>query len=104
DGDSLIRTLDTNPMRLEIRPVEALALNQVSIRIGGTASTVTIRLIPADGSAEQVLVKQAPESNDLRDIVFTLDKSVMVEQINIEILNLHDGERAHVHLWEVSLN
>jgi 4-amino-4-deoxy-L-arabinose transferase-like glycosyltransferase len=104
DGDSLIRTLDTNPMRLEIRPDEALALNQVSIRIGGTASTVTIRLIPADGSAEQVLVKQAPESNDLRDIVFTLDQSVVVEQINIEILNLHDGERAHVHLWEVSLN
>ncbi|EKD88056.1 MAG: hypothetical protein ACD_35C00079G0001, partial [uncultured bacterium] len=38
------------------------------------------------------------------DIVFTFDKPVSVEQIAIEILNVNDGDRAHVHLWEVRLN
>ncbi|HCS40979.1 MAG TPA: hypothetical protein DIW44_15540 [Anaerolineaceae bacterium] len=106
DGDdySLIRTLETNPMLLQIRPVGSLVLNQVTIRIGGTASAVTIRLIPVEGSSEQGLVKQVTESNDMRDIVFTFDKPVSVEQIAIEILNVNDGDRAHVHLWEVRLN
>jgi len=104
DGSSLIRTLDTNPLLMQIKPVEVFELNQISIRIGGTASTVTIRLIAADGSAEQELVKQMPESNDLRDVVYSFEKPVTVEQIEIEILNPHDSDRAHVHLWEVSLN
>jgi hypothetical protein len=104
DGNSLIRTLETNPMQLLIKPVDPLLLTQVTIRIGGTASTVTIRITPADGSETLILVKDLSEANDLRDIVFSLEKPVSVEQFSIEVLNKQDNDRAHVHLWEVSIN
>jgi hypothetical protein len=104
DGNSLIRTLEINPMRMVIKPVEMFVLNKVIVRIGGTASTVTIRVIPSDGSAEYELVKEAPESNDIRDIIFMIENAADVDQIEIEILSVHDGDRAHVHLWEVSLH
>lgn len=104
DGNSLIRTLEINPMRLEIKPVERLVLNSVIVRIGGTASTVTIRVRPTDGSAKYELIKEVPESNDIRDIIFMIENAVAVDQIEIEILSVHDGDRAHVHLWEVSLH
>ncbi len=104
DGNSLIRTLETNPMLLKIEPVKAFLLNQVTIRIGGTASAVTIRFTPADGSAVQELVKELPESNEIRDVVFTLENPVDVSKIEIDLLNVNDDDRAHVHLWEVSFN
>ncbi len=102
DGNSLIRTLETNPMLLKIEPVEPFVLNQVSVRIGGTATAVTIRITPADGTKVQELIKEVPESSEIRDVVFMLEKPVEVSNIDIDILNVHDDERAHVHLWEVS--
>lgn len=104
DGHSLIRTLETNPMRLQIEPVNFLSLTQVTVRIGGTASTVTIRITPADGSEVQEMVKEVPEANDIRDIIFAFEKPVIVEQISIDVLNKNDNDRSHVHVWEVSLN
>jgi hypothetical protein len=104
DGNSLIRTLETNPMRLQIKPVDPFLLSQVTIRIGGTASTVTIRITPMDGSEAQEQVKDVPEANDIRDIAFALKKPVNVKQIDLTILDKNDNDRAHVHLWEVSLN
>lgn len=104
DGTSLIRTLETNPMRLLIKPVDPLLLTQVIVRIGGTASTVTIRITPADGTDVQELIEKIPEGNNIRDITFSLKKPVNVDQLSIEVLNTNDGDRAHVHLWEVSLN
>jgi hypothetical protein len=89
DGNSLIRTLEINPMRMVIKPIEILTLNQVTVRIGGTASTVTIRVIPSDGSAKYELIKEVPESNDIRDIIFMIENAAAVDQIEIEIVSLH---------------
>lgn len=104
NGDSLVRTLDNNPMRLLISPTEPMQLNEIAVRIGGTASTITIQITPKDGSAMMELVKEVPESSDVRDILFDLDKPVNVEDISISVLNIHDSDRAHVHVWEVTLN
>ncbi|MBA4384205.1 MAG: hypothetical protein C0410_05680 [Anaerolinea sp.] len=104
DGNSLIRTDEINPMQLQITPLDPLLLNRVVIRIGGTASTVTIQITPTNGSTVEELVEIIPEGNSIRDITFTLEKPVTATQISINILNTNDGDRAHVHLWEVSLN
>lgn len=104
NGDSLVRTFDNNPMRLLISPTGSLQVNQIAIRIGGTASTITIQITPEDGSEMVELVREVPESNDVRDILFDLEKPMDVESISISVLNIHDSDRAHVHVWEVTLN
>ncbi|MBA4376560.1 MAG: hypothetical protein C0401_10375 [Anaerolinea sp.] len=105
DGNynTLARTFEANPMKLMITLENSITINQVAIRIGGTASTLEVQIVPADGSTPVTLQKIVTESNDFRDILFGLEKPLDVTEIRISILNTHDVEPAHVHVWEVSI-
>ncbi len=105
DGDenSFIRTLETNPLRVEIKPLENLDLNQVTIHLGGTACIIDLTIDPVDGSEPIHMEKGIEESNDFRDVLFELENSVETNNISISILNDHDNEFAHVHAWEITL-
>jgi hypothetical protein len=104
DGSSLVRTAESNPLVLKITPAVPLKINQIIVRIGGTASTLDVQITPADGSTPIKLNKVVPENTDIHDVLFTLDKSVTVSEITISVMNTHDDDRAHVHAWEVSFN
>jgi hypothetical protein len=105
DGDrtSLVRTFEANPMKLDILPASPLMLNEVTVRIGGTASTLVIEITPEDGSEAIVLNRILPESNDIRDIQFELPQPEKISAISISVLNTNDLEPSHVHVWEVKL-
>ena len=105
DGDdtSFIRTFESNPLRVEIKPLENLELNQVTIHVGGTACIIDLNIDPTDGSEPINLEKGIEESNDFRDVTFELERSVETNNISISILNEHDIEFAHVHAWEITL-
>jgi len=105
DGDrtSLVRTFEANPMKLDITPATSLRVSEITVRIGGTASTLEIRVTPSDGSETVVLNEVVPESNDIRDILFELPKPMTVSNLSISVLNTNDLEPSHVHVWEIGV-
>lgn len=104
DGDptSLVRTFEANPMILVIEPEDTLRVSGVSVRIGGTASTLEITLTPADGSDAVILSRVVPEAKEIRNIQFELPNPMTINSVSISVLNTNDLEPAHVHVWEVS--
>jgi hypothetical protein len=104
DGDphTLVRTYSVNPMYLVFdfpypRPVESL-----TVRIGGTATRLTVRFWP-EGQDEPVeLVRGVEEATMPRDIVIDLPGARQVRRIMVEILNVNDTSDGHVHVWEVT--
>jgi hypothetical protein len=102
DTETLARTLEANPMRLQITLAESKIINQVTVRIGGTASTLEVQIVPVEGSTPVTIQKVVPESNDFRDILFEFEKPLEVKELRISILNTYDVEPSHVHVWEVS--
>jgi hypothetical protein len=105
DGDlsSLARSFEANPMRLLITFDAARSVSLVTVRIGGTATTVDLVVNPADSSPSITLQKVIAEGNDFRDITFEMTKSINVSSLTLAILNTYEHEPAHVHVWEVTI-
>ncbi|MDF1519209.1 MAG: glycosyltransferase family 39 protein [Brevefilum sp.] len=103
DGDptSLIRTFEANPLKLIVTFSEMKPINSVTLRIGGTPTQITVSAV-SGGNQRQKITRQVGSSPTARDISFTFGTTLSIDQLEIEILNPHDGEIAHVHLWEVS--
>ena len=99
---TMIRSIEANPMRMEIHFDQPRLLNSVTFSIGGTATTFDLEIFPADGSASIKLHKEVLESNDYRDIEIALDEPVLASDLVFSILNTYDGEPSHVHLWDVA--
>lgn len=104
DGTTLVRTVQSNPMRVEIYFSTPIQLERMAVRIGGTESTVEVELTEAGSTQTHRYSFQAPESSEIRDIVFEFEKTYSVSKINFSVMNNHDNERSHVHVWEVSFN
>jgi len=105
DGDeqSLIRTLEANPMVIELTFPQARRLSGLTARVGGTATRLTVTLI-AEGEDHPILYStKAGSVPEPRLMSIPFDSPVFVHQLKLEIENVDDGEPAHVHLWEVWL-
>lgn len=101
--DTLIRTLEANPLRLEIDLPEQRKVNGMEVHIGGTATKVTIELQDEDGEELLALSKTAMAEPDSRTLSFNLKVPLQVSHIRLAVDSINDSEPAHVHLWEVSL-
>jgi len=102
DPTTVIRTLETNPMRLILIFQKPLTVHQVKLLIGGTPTRITFTASPENGKPETE-IKKVDSDIVKREIIFDLNPPVTAKQLELEILNTHDGEIAHVHLWEVSI-
>ena len=105
DGNltSLIRTMEANPLHLELLFTSPRTLQGLRLQIGGTPTDATITLTPADGSAAKVFQQKAGGESAPHSMDFDFGGSINVSQMVIEVHNTNDGEPAHVHLWEVAL-
>lgn len=104
DGDShtLVRTFAVNPMQLIFDFPSPRQLESLTLRIGGSATRLTIRAW-SDGLPEPVeLVRNFAEAPMPRDIQFDLPGSQAITRLGIEVLNANDPSDGHVHLWEVT--
>lgn len=104
DGDpnSVVRTLEANPMRLVITFDTPRPISEVVVRIGGTATTLTVTAKPVGDQPTVEVTRELKESNNLRDITLQFPTGVETNTLTIEVKNTYDNEPAHVHLWEVS--
>lgn len=101
DGDdqSILRTFEANPLVLEIEPVQPRSMSMVGVRVGGAATRVMLA-VSREGRTLRFsrVVDQTPEP---RYVNFSLPAEMKVEKLRLEVTSIHDGEPAHVHLWEV---
>ena len=102
DGDptTLIRTLEANPLRLVLRFDQPMEIQSVTVIVGGTPTVVTLTAL-SNGEELEEKTDQVESALVNRNITLSLDQPLTVDHLEIEILNPHDGEIAHVHLWEV---
>ena len=104
DDNSLVRTVQSNPMQMEIVFSTPIPLDRITVRIGGTESTIGVELFESGSSQALQFSQEAIEATEIRDIVFKFEKNYSVSKINLTVLNNHDNDRSHVHVWEVSFN
>jgi len=86
---------------LQITMNEQIRLSGVEARIGGTATEVTATLVDAAG---QVLAQQqisAADDPNPRWVSLHFNQAYTPAALWLDVRSLHDGEPAHVHLWEV---
>ncbi len=105
DGDerSLIRTLEANPMVIELTFPQARTLSGLTARVGGTATRLTVTLTVAGADQLVVYSAEAGSVPEPRQMDIAFDSPFPVRQLRIEVLNVNDGEPAHVHLWDIWL-
>jgi 4-amino-4-deoxy-L-arabinose transferase-like glycosyltransferase len=104
DGDenSLVRSFEANPLRIQLDFPEPRSAAGLSIKVGGTPTRIGVVLQDANGEVllevdERVEEQTIPRFVDLEWPV------VAVSRISISVTSLDVGEPAHVHLWEVTL-
>jgi hypothetical protein len=104
DGDptTLIRTLEANPLRLILTFPEPIEINGVTLVIGGIPTRMTVNAF-RNGEKLDTAVKEVGQASVIREEDLRFVQELTVDKLQIEILSPNDGEIAHVHLWEVTL-
>jgi 4-amino-4-deoxy-L-arabinose transferase-like glycosyltransferase len=104
DGQAgtLIRTLEANPLVLNLIFDQPQSLQLLTARIGGVPGKVVVWVYPPDGGSPQRFEADKEETPDPRDVTIQFGEILNAAQVDIEILSTRDNESAHVHLWDVS--
>ena len=104
DGDlsTLMRSMEANPLKLEIDFLEPRRLHGVTVQVGGVPTRVQVELHPVLGSAPPVFSQTVPATPDPRPVVLDFGDTYEVSGISLEVQNVLDSETAHVHVWEVT--
>jgi len=104
DGDpsTLIRTFEANPLRIVLVFTEPVEIGGMEALIGGPRTRVTARVNLERSEEVHEFFVEVDQSNINRTAALDFGKSLLVQSIEIEILNIDDPEIAHVHLWEIT--
>ncbi len=105
DGDqqTILRTLEANPLRLDIRPAAPRAVRQAQVRVGGNPTQLTLRVWPRGADHPRVYSQELSETTQPRVVTFQFGQEVSLERLEVEVYSIGAEEPAHVHLWEVSV-
>ncbi len=98
---TLIRTLEANPLVLNVMFDQPQSLQSLTARIGGVPGKVVVWVYPPDGSAPQRFEAEKEETPDPREVTVSFPTELTAGQIDIEVYSTRDDDSAHVHLWEV---
>ncbi|OGN80808.1 MAG: hypothetical protein A2X24_02415 [Chloroflexi bacterium GWB2_54_36] len=104
DGNpnSLIRTFEANPFKINLTFSEARPMDGLQLRVGGVATRVTALVYVEGESLPRSYSVEGEESPASRELFVDFYETRMINAIQFEILNSRDSEPAHVHLWEIS--
>lgn len=103
DGDleTLVRTMEANPLVVEVTFSQTQTISFISVRVGGTATEIIIEMID-DSTDKTITYSKTVDNNPTpRNVDFNLGEPHPVTSIRIQVNSIHDKEPAHVHLWEI---
>jgi hypothetical protein len=104
DGNdtTLIRTFEANPLRIELTFPEPRWISNVTALVGGASTRLSLIMTIFGSDGVVTRSTEVGESTQVRPITIELDEPVLVDHLVIEVLNINDGNVAHVHLWEIT--
>lgn len=104
DGDSatLIRTTEANPFKINLSFGQPQSLSGLQLRVGGVATRISALVFIEGEGVPRSFIVEADESPVPQQVDLDFYGTRAVQSIQLEILNVRDGETAHVHLWEVT--
>jgi hypothetical protein len=104
DGDenSVVRTMEANPLRLQLDFEQPRLSEGLALKIGGTPTQIGIVLQDAEGKILGEVEQDVEEQTIPRFVELTW-APVEAARISISVRSTDVGEPAHVHLWEVIL-
>ena len=104
DGDpnSVARSLEANPLVLDLWFDQARRLSGLSIVIGRTTIQVNARLYFSDREPIEFSASQR-EADQRSQVDLVFDQEYVVERLRLEVGYPDRGEPEHVHIWEVTL-
>ncbi|HNT24426.1 MAG TPA: hypothetical protein PKM21_08680 [Anaerolineales bacterium] len=103
DPDTVIRTLEANPLVLELTFPTARTINGLSAIIGSANMRITA-LAYSSPDAEPITYGttiRGSVEQPLAELPF--NPPISVVKLRIEFLDLNQQEPAHVHIWEIEL-
>ena len=101
DSETLLRSLEANPLQVEIAFDQPVPVSGVVLRVGGTPTRITATLTVAGNDAPLTFTTEVPGDPLSRDVPLDFDGPWQVQVLSLEVLSVNDGEPAHVHLWEI---
>ncbi len=106
DGDpfTFVRTLEANPLVIELSFPDVVRLGGLSLIIGSANVEITAQTsLSPDGPAQQFSVAYRG-SVDKPEARLDFDRVVELQHLRIEVLDRQQPEPAHIHIWEISLD
>jgi 4-amino-4-deoxy-L-arabinose transferase-like glycosyltransferase len=105
DGDlnTLVRTLEANPLVIEITFFQPQPLSGLTAKVGGPATEITSSIFQELDGEAITFSTTVRESPNPRLVDLSFDGEKQVKGMRIQVRSVNDQEPAHVHLWEIDL-
>ncbi len=105
DGDkrTVIRTLEANPMQINMEWKAPHSVKSILVLIGGTTTTLTVRAYNQKGKLIFEQTKEWKEDPNPRTVMVDFPEVLTISRLEMDVLNTYDSEPSHVHLWEITL-
>jgi hypothetical protein len=105
DGDleSLVRTMEANPMILELRFPTPQKLSGITARLGSIDAEVTVYVYSPGTEEAQVFSSQEALTVNDPEIDVDFGEMISVEWMRLEMHEPEADEYGHIHLWELVL-
>lgn len=105
DGDkhTVIRTMEANPLQIQMKWQKPRSVEHILVMIGGTTTTLSVRVYNQQGMMLFEQVKEWKEDPNPRTVTVDFPEMLAVTRLEIDILNTYDSDPSHVHLWEITL-
>ena len=105
DGDpnTLIRSFEANPLVISLEFPQALTLSRVTALVGNAASRLEVELSPEGGGETIRLRVETTGFEKVSPLSLEFGRALRITALRVSLLNVNDGDIAHVHLWELIL-
>lgn len=101
--DSVARTAQANPMKIQLILPEPKMLSGITVRVGGTPTEVSVFPYESLDGTPFYFSMVKDETPDPRNVTVMFDEPMETVRIDIEVRSIRDREPAHVHVWELEL-
>ena len=103
DGDefTLLRTLEANPLVIELDFPQPRLMSGFSIITGSAAVEINAKATSSAGGAPLEFTVRHVGSVDQPQAQLDFGESLPVSKLRIEVLDSNQQEPAHVHVWEI---
>jgi 4-amino-4-deoxy-L-arabinose transferase-like glycosyltransferase len=106
DGDpfTFVRSLEANPLVIELYYARARPVRGLSFIIGSAQVEITVRVQESPGGLSTTYSVQGQGSVEAPEMYLDFGQLVQVHKMRIEVLDSRQAEPAHIHVWEIAFD